>query len=186
LTAVLAGGVIALGAAAPVAAGQVDRGHQQFSESELIEDFCGIDGFDVTHTREFSGSFTATTRGPDGFVQVRDSVRETNTYLNPETGKSLTVLHLGHGHDMSITDNGDGTLTVIFQNSGQDSWFDGNGQKVLSVAGVTRDEFLIDNNGTPHDPSDDQFLEYVARIKTWPNNAFEGRDFCEDFFLFTA
>jgi hypothetical protein len=186
LIAVLAGGVIALGAAAPVSAELVDRGHRHTIESELIEDFCGIDGFNVIHTLDWSGSFTVTTRGPDGFVQVRDSVRESNSFLNPQTGKNLTALHLGHGHDMSITDNGDGTLTVIFQNSGLDTLFDGNGDKVLSVAGVTRDEFLIDNNGTPHDPSDDQFLEYVARIKTWPNNAFEGRDFCEDFFLFTA
>ena len=184
--AILAGGVIALGAAAPVAAGQFDHGHDQFTELELIEDFCGIDGFDVTHSREWSGSFTGNTRGQDGIVHFRDSVRETNSFLNPDTGKSLTALHLGHGHDMAITDHGDGTMTVIFQNSGLDSWYDGDGEKVLSVAGVTRDELLIDNGGTPSDPSDDQVLEFVGNVKTWPNNPFEGRDFCDDFFLFTA
>ena len=85
-----------------------------------------------------------------------------------------------------MTDNGDGTLTIIFQGSGTDSWYDGNGKRVLKVSGNFRDELRIDHNGTPGDPTDDEFIEFVGTIKPYRHNPFEGRDFCEDFFLFTA
>ena len=39
---------------------------------------------------------------------------------------------------------------------------------------------------TPSDPSDDEFLEFVGNVKPYQHNPFIGRDFCEDFFLFTS
>ena len=181
--AVLAGGVIALGAAAPVAAGQFEKGHFHDFGEEVIEGFCGLD--EVVHTFDFSGSFTGTAQR-DGLIHFRDHTLGTQSFTNPETGKSYSEAFTFSGHDLSVTDNGDGTLTIIFQGSGTDSWFDGDGKRVLSVSGMFRDELLIDNNGTPSDPSDDEFLEFVGNVKPYQHNPFIGRDFCEDFFLFTS
>ena len=181
--AVFAGGVLALGVAAPVGAGQFDKGHFHDVGADVLKDFCGIAGFDVVHSFDVSGSFLGITH--DGLVYFRDHSIGTHAFLNPDTGKSYSNKFTFSGHDKSVTDNGDGTLTLIFQGSGISSWSDGDGKVVLKVAGMFRDEVLIDHNGTPGDPSDDEFIS-ASTIKPYRHNPFEGRDFCEDFFLFTA
>ena len=85
-----------------------------------------------------------------------------------------------------MTDNGDGTLTIIFQGSGTDKWYGGDGRVVLRVSGNFRDELRVDHNGTPGDPTDDGEAEFIRTIKPYRHDPFEGRDFCEDFFLFTS
>ena len=59
-------------------------------------------------------------------------------------------------------------------------------RKVLQSSGLYRDEVLIDHNGTPSDPSDDEFVEFVGNVKPPQHDPFVGRDFCEDFLLFTS
>ena len=184
MIAVLAGGVIALVAAAPVGAGQFEKGHFHDAGEEVLEDFCGFD--EVVHSFDVSGSFLGVAHQPDGIVRFRDHSIGTHAFINPETGKSYSEMFTFNGHDKSVTDNGDGTLTIIFQGSGTDRWFDGDGERVLRVAGMFRDELRVDHNGTPGDPTDDGEVEFVRTVKPYQHNPFEGRDFCEDFLLFTA
>jgi hypothetical protein len=182
--AVLAGGVIALGAAAPVGAGQFAKGHFHDAGEEVFEDFCGFDA--VVHTFDVSGSFTGVSHQPDGIVRFRDSNRGTESFFNPETGRAYTHTFTFNGRDKRVTDNGDGTLTIIFQGSGTDKWHDGDGKLVLRGSGMFRDELRVDHNGTPSDPTDDGEPEFVRTVKPYQHDPFAGRDFCEDFLLFTA
>jgi len=182
--AVLAGGVIALGAAAPVGAGQFEKGHFHDAGEEVFEDFCGFD--EVVHSFDVSGSFLGVAHQPDGIVRFRDHSIGTQAFTNPVTGKSYSEMFIFNGHDKSVTDNGDGTLTIIFQGSGTDSWFDGDGERVLKLAGMFRAELRVDHNGTPSDPTDDGEAEFIRDVKPYQHDPFVGRDFCEDFLLFTA
>ena len=185
LRSIVVGGVLAVGAAAPVDAGQFEKGHFHDVGEEVIEDFCEIEDFDVLHSFDVSGSFTGVA-GKDGLIHFRDHSIGMHSYQNPDTGKRYSEVFVFNGHDLRVTDNGDGTLEIIFQGSGTDRWFDGDGNRVLSVSGNFWDEVKIDHNGTPNDPTDDGDFEFVQTIKPYRNNPFEGRDFCEDFFLFTA
>lgn len=182
--AILAGGVIALVAAAPVGAGQFEKGHFHDAGEEVFEDFCGFD--EVVHTFDVSGSFTGISHQPDGIVRFRESVHGTESFINPETGRAYTRTFTFNGRDKSVTDNGDGTLTIIFQGSGTDKWHDGDGNLVLRGSGMFRDELRVDHNGTPSDPTDDGEVEFIRTVKPYQHDPFQGRDFCEDFLLFTA
>ena len=180
--AVLVGGVIALGAAAPVLAEQFEQGHFHDVGEEDFDDFCGFD--EVVHTFDVSGNFNGVTHR--GLVRFRESVSGTESFINPETGLAYTREFTFNGRDKSVIDNGDGTLTIIFQGSGTDRWYDGDGNLVLHGAGMFRNELLVDHNGTPSDPTDDGEAEFIRTIRPNQNNPFEGRDFCEDFILFTT
>ena len=179
-----AAGMLA-GATTAAAGAPVERGHFHDAGSELLEDFCG--DVDVLNTWDFSGSFLGVSVGPEGLVHFRDSVRGTNAYTNIETGRSYTVRFTAANHDLEVTDNGDGTLTIMIQGSGTERWYDGDGKLVLMNPGLTRWEILVDHAGTPSDPFDDEFIEFLGDVKgSTGRNDTVGRDFCEDFFLFTA
>lgn len=175
---VLAGATTAAGA-------PVEKGHFHDAGSELLEDLCG--DVDIHSTWDFSGSFLGVRVGPESFVHFRDSVRGTNVYTNIETGRTYTVRFTAANHDLEVTDNGDGTLTIMIQGSGTERWYDGDGKLVLMNPGLTRSEILVDHAGTPSDPFDDEFIEFLGDVKgSTGRNDTVGRDFCEDFFLYTA
>jgi len=73
------------------------------------------------------------------------------------------------------------------EGSGSDRWYDGNGKLVLRDPGLTRWEILIDDAGTPVDPSDDQFIDFLGIVTgSTGRNDTAGRDFCDDLIQFTS
>jgi len=166
------------------AAGQFDRGHFHFSDSGIPDDECGPDT-PILYSYDLSGSFTGTTQR-DGLVHFRSMVKGMDVYSNPLTGKSYTGPFTRNSHDVAVIDNGDGTSTIVVQTNGTESWYDGDGVKQLQFSGLYRDEFLVDNSGTPSDPSDDEFIEFVGNVKPAQHDPYVGRDFCEDFIEFTS
>ncbi|HEX6657131.1 MAG TPA: hypothetical protein VF065_03560 [Ilumatobacter sp.] len=183
-TAVVLSAVGVLTGATTAAGAPLEQGRFHDSGSELLEDFCGID---VVHTWDVSGSFLGVTLGSDGLVHFRDSVRGSNAWTNTETGRSYTGLFTTASHDLEVTDNGDGTLTIMIQGSGSERWYDGDGTLVLRNPGLTRWEILVDHAGTPSDPFDDEFIEFLGDVKgSTGRNDTEGHDFCEDLLLYTA
>ena len=72
-------------------------------------------------------------------------------------------------HDLRVTDNGDGTLTILFQATGNDVIYGADGKAIGRNPGQIRLEFLVDHGGTPTDPSDDVFLaEGIVKGSTGP------------------
>jgi len=181
-TAVVVAGL--LGGATTAAAAPVERGRFHDAGSELHAGECGID---VLYTWDISGSFLGVATGPDGLVRFRDSIRGTTTYTNVETGRSYTGVFTAASRDLRVSDNGDGTLTITSQAGGTEKWYDGDGKLVLMNPGLIRWQILVDDAGTPSDPYDDEFIQFLADLLgSTGRNDTVGRDFCEDLLLFTA
>ncbi len=142
----------------------------------LNEDFCGVPGLTLQQEGAVDGRERTTTHGPDGLSYYYDhAIQYTDTWTNVETGESVTDVGSYRGGALHVTDNGDGTLTVIVQNTGHSSMYNEDGQRIYHSAGVFRFELLFDHAGTPTNPDDDEFLAFVGVLK------HTGRDdgFCE-------
>jgi hypothetical protein len=77
--------------------------------------------------------------------------------------------------DLRVTDNGDGTLTILILATGNSVLYGEDGKVIARNPGQTRFEILVDHGGTPTDPSDDEFIRFLREVK-----ASTGRndDFC--------
>ncbi len=142
------------------------------------QDFCGDLGFDVVHHVEAGGTFVGTVRG-DGFWYYGDRSRGVETMTNPETGHVLRQEFTGTGRDQQVVDNGDGTLTVTVQLTGP-SRYSLDGRKLFIDTGMVRFSLLVDQNGTPGDPTDDSELGFVGPYTVTGLRQTDGRDYCSD------
>ena len=89
--------------------------------------------------------------------------------------------------DQRVTDNGDGTLTILIKATGSVKFYGPDGKLLFNDPGRTQFEILVDNGGTPQNPEDDVFLEELGIVKgSTGRNDTAGRDFCEDFLEFTG
>ena len=93
-----------------------------------------------------------------------------------------------HDKDLKIVyDEQTDTLTITVLATGSSRYYDMDGNFVLNDPGQVRFQILIDANGTPTDPSDDEFIEDLGIVKeSTGRNDTQGRDFCEDLLLFTT
>lgn len=124
---------------------------------EVVENFCDVPGLTVVNAGEGDGRMRITTHGPDGlpyFVAVDDT---TETWTNAATGAYVTVVASYWSTDHKVTDNGDGTWTVIVNSPGWAVIYNAAGQVLDRRAGLFSYELLIDTAGTPTDTSDDQY-----------------------------
>jgi len=64
-----------------------------------------------------------------------------------------------------VTDNGDGTLTILVLGTGNDVVYGPDGKAIARDPGQTRFEILVDDGGTPTDPSDDKFIADLGVVK---------------------
>ena len=126
------------------------------------EDFCGVPGLTVYNTFETDGRFRTTTHGPDGLsYYVEFESHATDTWTNVATGETATTVASNKYVDHKVTDNGDGTLTVMGEYIGTIVVYNGDGQVIGRAAGILGSfEVIYDHGGTPTDPSDDVFLEF--------------------------
>ena len=173
-------GVIA--SAAPAGARVIDH-EPRFHDfdSQVIEDFCGdlrvrVD-FDVV------GMFLENSHGRDGLVYFMETHHGFVSYTNLANGESVTVTFNNVDKDLKVTDNGDGTLTIIATNNGVTTVRASTGKLRLKETGTLRFESLVDTGGTPTDPSDDEVLEERV-VKEQTGLTLEGRDFCDDIHQF--
>jgi hypothetical protein len=131
-----------------VSTSSVDCGSMQLSETDVAD-----------------GQFLGVQRGPDGLVYYREISTYTTTWTNLANGKSMVQVVKGlRGKDQTITINGDGTLTDAILSPSRVSVFGPDGQLAYQGVGVVTYVFLLDDNGTPQDPTDDEFLAYLGAI----------------------
>jgi hypothetical protein len=141
-------------------------------------DFCGDLGFPVVDHAEASGTFVATVRG-DGLWYHGDRFRGFETITNPVTGHVLRRDFNGTDRDQKVVDNGDGTLTIQVQQTGPDR-YSLDGTRLFLDAGMVRFSVLVDDGGTPGDPSDDSDLGFLGYDAITGARQTDGRDFCAD------
>jgi hypothetical protein len=144
-------------------------------EFEFVDDdFCGA-GLTVEVAVVLDIRVQALARGPDGLVYFLQHGSETDVLTNLDNGKSLTAVNLVTEKDLRVTDNGDGTLTVLILATGNGVLYGEDGKAIARNPGQIRLELLIDHGGTPNDPSDDVVLsEELVKGSTGRSD-----DFCE-------
>lgn len=137
---------------------------------QVSEDFCGVPGLTVEQQGVADGRFRVTAHGPDGLPYYYDRADFTDTWTNLATGEFVTVLGSYQGGAIRVTDNGDGTVTILIQNTDNTVTYSEDGQVIARDTGVVRFEFLFDHAGTPTDPSDDEFLDFLGVVKETGRN----------------
>ena len=173
------GAILALGCAAAIfaaaaGAGQVFREtiHDEF---EFVDqNFCGA-GLTVEVAVVLDIRVQAVPHGRDRLVYFLQHATEADVLTNPANGRSLRSFVRVIEKDQRVTDNGDGTLTILILATGNAVLYGQNGKAIARNPGQIRIELLVDHGGTPNDPSDDEVLgEEVVKGSTGRSD-----DFCE-------
>jgi hypothetical protein len=131
----------------------------------LVNDFCDVDGLDVSIAFVVDGRVHVNAHGRDRLPYFLEHLTETAVITNVANAKSVTQVSRTLNQDMKVTDNGDGTLTILAKGTGNDVFYGSNGEVLARNPGQTRVEFLIDDGGTPTDPFDDEFLAFLGVVK---------------------
>jgi len=178
-TVALVTGLTLLGmGSAPAAARPIEQGHFHDSFSEVFEN-CGLT---LRSDVDVEGRFLANSQGPDGLIYFTEVSHGTLSWTNLANGKTMTASFAGVFKDLKVTDNGDGTVTIVSMSSGNFRVVGPEGGAALRMStGTIRFEVLIDLGGTPTDPSDDTELDFQIIMEQTGLNEFEGGDFfCDD------
>ena len=160
VAAVLTAAAVAFAMAAPVAAAPLDRGtfHDEFSF--IDPDLCGA-GIEARIDGVVDGRFLVTRRGSAGLVYFMERIHLVDTFTNLANGQTVTSDERSISKDVHVTDNGDGTLTILVLATGNYTLYGADGRAIARNPGQVQFELLIDHNGTPDDPSDDSELAFT-------------------------
>ena len=166
--------VLAAGAAA-ANAGQVFRETVHDERDFVLNDFCGVPGLTVEDTSVLDMRVHVVPHGPAGLSYFLQHGVTREVLHNPATGTSLTSVATVTEKDMRVTQNGDGTITVLVLATGNAVLYGPDGKAIARNPGQTRFEILVDDGGTPSDPSDDELLGR----QTVKESTGRSDDFCE-------
>ncbi len=157
--------VMVLSLAGHASAKVIDKGafHDEFSYK--VRNFCDVSGLTVRQDVTVDGSFALKTHGADQLAYYQEHSRVRAVYTNVATKQYVTEVTGVLQKDLKVTDNGDGTLTILVLATGPSSVYDESGKAIARNPGQYRYEILIDNGGTPSDPSDDEFLKFLGVVK---------------------
>jgi hypothetical protein len=176
-------GLVLVCASAPASAQPLDKGHFHDVFTESFD----CDGTPTRLDGDVSVNFNFVRHG-SGLAYYRESLGGTLVYTNLTNGGTYTQVFTANSKDWRVTDNGDGTLTIVVQAAGSSRYYDTDGNFVLADPGNFRFQFMVDDGGTPDDPFDDEEIEgsfQVVREDTGRNDT-QGRDFCADLVTFTS
>ena len=157
--------VSSVGAGGPAAAKPIDRGTIHEDLNFVLTDFCGVAGLDIDFDAWIDFEYTVRSKGSAQLPYFSQFVMGTRTFTNPDNDRYVTESFHVIEKDLRVTDNGDGTFTLVVLVTGNSTVYGMDGKAIARNPGQVRDEILIDNKGTPQDPSDDEFLEFIQEIK---------------------
>jgi hypothetical protein len=147
--------------------------HDEFSNT--IRNFCGVSGLTVRENITVDGRYSIKTHGSDQLAYYQEHVRVRGVYTNVATNDYVTETANVMEKDLRVTNNGDGTLTILVLATGNATTYDESGKAIARNPGQTRYEILINHGGTPSDPSDDKFLKFLGVVK---ESTGRSDDFC--------
>ena len=172
----LAASAVPLASSAQAAPPDKEQWHEVFTDDVNV---CGLD---VVRSIDDRGSFLGKARGSDGLYYGGVRIHFSTSWTNPDNDKTITLKTNYIDKDLKVTDNGDGTLTVIGLATGGEIIFGPDGKLILRNPGQIRYQLLVSQNGTPNDPSDDYVIDDLGVIfgSTGLNESWEP-DFCTAF-----
>ena len=142
----------------------------------VFEDFCDVSGLTVEFTFSVEGRVKAVPHGRDGLIYFLEHIKGNNVYTNVDNDKFMTEVFTQVNKDLRVTDNGDGTLTILVLATGNAALYGADGKAIARNPGQVRFAFIVDHAGTPTDPEDDVFLEDLGLVK---GSTGRTDDFCE-------
>ena len=86
--------------------------------------------------------------GPDGLGYGHANVRFTNVLTNVANDNTATSVGKVVDKDLRVTDNGDGTLTILVLTTGPAAAYGPDGKAIARNPGQARFELLVDHGGT--------------------------------------
>jgi hypothetical protein len=131
--------------------------HEEFFNE--IDAFCETDMVVESHL-VVDGNVTIMPRGRDGLIYFANRLSITETFTNVDNDKFVVSTVTGIDKDLRVTDNGDGTLTILILNTGNAVIYNSDGKAIGRNPGQVRFELVVDHGGTPTDPSDDTELSF--------------------------
>jgi hypothetical protein len=150
--------------------------HGEFhEEGTFIEkDFCGVPDLDVRGSFVFDNRFLVNSHGKDALIYFQENYLATTVFT--ANGNTVTSVERAISKDLQVTDNGDGTLTILQLATGNATLYGPDGKAIGRNPGQVRFEFVVDHGGTPTDPSDDVLVEDHGMVK---GSTGRSDDFCE-------
>lgn len=130
-----------------------NRRERQAFEFEFVERICG--GVEVRIWGQWRSASGFSTKGPSPFPYYFENGHGTHNFTNLQTGRTVSSVWNGVEKDVRITENGDGTFTLIALNSGREVMYGPDGARLGSWVGTTRWKLVVDYHGTPPNPDDD-------------------------------
>ena len=126
----------------------------------VVEDFCDEEGLDVEIAFVSDVRVQGQPRGNAGLLYFMQHGKLTETITNLANDKFVTTATTVLDKDLRVSDNGDGTLTILILATGNAVLYGRNGKVIASNPGQVRFEVVLDHGGTPTDPSDDVGLSF--------------------------
>jgi hypothetical protein len=151
--------------AAAAGAGPPTRETIHDEGTEVLTDFCDVPGLTVEVAFVLDLRIHIVAHGRDRLPYFLQHGTRREVLTNLANGKSVTSTAKVIEKDLRVTDNGDGTQTVLVLATGNAVVYGANGKAIARNPGQTRFELLFDHGGTPTDPSDDVFLEFLGVVK---------------------
>jgi hypothetical protein len=112
--------------------------------------------------------------GKGGFLQFKGNFSGTVTSTSVETGLSVVNRMSNAYRDISVTDNGDGTATIITATTGvPEQLMTPDGKVLVKDVGRVVFKIIIDFNGTPLDAEDDEFISQEVISESGPHPDLE-------------
>ena len=157
-------------AASAVLVGHASAGeifHESYHDEGTFvhQNYCGVAGLTLSEAYVVDGMVSAVPQGRDALAYFLEHIKETSVGTNLANGKTVTFVSTSTAKDLKVTDNGDGTTTVLALVTGNDVFYGPDGKANARNPGQIRFEVLIDNGGTPSDPSDDEFIADLGIVK---------------------
>jgi hypothetical protein len=171
-TALLAAFVLAVPALAKPGRVIKETVHEEFFNE--IDSFCETDMVVESHV-VVDGTTTIRPRGRAGLIYFANRLRITETLTNVENDNTVVSTVNLIDKDLHVTNNGDGTLTILILSTGNAVIYNSDGKAIGRNPGQVRFELLVDHGGTPSDPTDDTELSFeLVKESTGRTD-----DFCE-------
>ena len=172
ILALLAAGAVTLAAAA--SAGPPVRETSHVEDTFVDDDFCGA-GLAVEVTFVLDIRVHAVPHGRDRLVYFVQHGTRSEVLTSLANGVWVTSFVRVLEKDKRVTDNGDGTLTILILATGNAVLYGPDGKAIARDPGQVQFELVVDHGGTPNDPEDDTELDFrVVKESTGRSD-----DFCE-------
>jgi hypothetical protein len=164
-------------------AAPIEQGRFDDQSSRIVRKYCG----DLRVLIDFhdQGVFVGRPAGKELFLRYTASHHGGVTITNLATGRAFTFVWNYLEQDIKVTDNGDGTVSILSQIPGPETIYGPDGHRLSINGGTMRLLTVIDLAGTPLDGSDDQFVSQtlVSENGDKPQSPF---NYCDSFHTLTG